>query len=157
MEFVIADASITEFDFTNNTLYYNFKLNITVRNPNFEGESMGRIPVISSYKGNKFAMVDMESTWLYGRNTILLKPLLFYGNSLIRLNAQKLIEYHNETRLRIFNLDLKLNKYNYCLGLRIPLISNEKLESTFRATNCTVNTRVGTRIWLLYLFLDFCF
>ncbi|XP_058746920.1 NDR1/HIN1-like protein 10 [Vicia villosa] len=139
MEFIIADASLTEFNFTSdNTLYYNFKLNISVRNPNFENEYMGPIHAISSYKGNKFAEADMKFCKLYGRTTNLLKPVMFYGNSLIKLNTQKLIEYDNESRLGIFNLDLKLNnQYVYCLGLKVPLISNENLKSTFNVTKCS--------------------
>ncbi|XP_058746922.1 NDR1/HIN1-like protein 10 [Vicia villosa] len=142
VEFIIADASIIEFNFTSdNTLYYNFKFNISVRNPNYESEYMNKIHAVSYYKGNKFAAVDMTSHKLYGRTINLLKPVVFYGNNLIKLNVQKVIEYENETRLEIFNLDLKLDiKYDkcvYCLGLRVPLISNEKSESTFNVTKCS--------------------
>ncbi|XP_058746944.1 NDR1/HIN1-like protein 10 [Vicia villosa] len=143
VEFSIADASITQFNLTSdNTLYYNFKFNISVRNPHF-GQYMSEIydiSAISSYKGNKFAMVDMESFDADFKNTIL-KPVVFYGNSLIKFNAQQLMEYDNETLLKKFNLDLKLNlkhnEYVYCIGLRVPLISNEKLESSFNVTECS--------------------
>ncbi|XP_058746925.1 NDR1/HIN1-like protein 10 [Vicia villosa] len=142
MEFIIADASITEFNFTSdNTLYYNFKLNISVRNPNFDNEYMRTVQAISFYKGNKFAAVDMVDHKLYGRTTNLLRPVVFYGNNLIKLNAQKFIEYENEIQLRNINLDVKLDiQYGepiYCLGLRVPLISNKKLESTFNVTKCS--------------------
>ncbi|XP_058741382.1 NDR1/HIN1-like protein 10 [Vicia villosa] len=145
MEFIIADASITEFNFTSdNTLYYNFKLNISVRNPNNDNEYMGMVHAISSYKGNKFGAVDIISHKLYGRTTNFLRSVVFYGNNLIKLNAQKFIEYENEMRLGIFNLDLKLDiiLYSepvpvYCLGLRVPLISIEKLESIFNITKCS--------------------
>ncbi|XP_058746943.1 NDR1/HIN1-like protein 10 [Vicia villosa] len=143
LEFNIVDASITQFSLSSdNTLYYNFKLNITVRNPNYDGGYRSEISItaISYYKGNKFAMVDMDSFAPDCKKTVL-KPVVFYGNSLIKLNAQQLMEYDNETRSRIFNLDLKLNlednKYIYCIGLKIPLISNKNLESSFNVTQCS--------------------
>ncbi|XP_058746859.1 uncharacterized protein LOC131619826 [Vicia villosa] len=144
MEFIITDASIMQFDLTSdNTLYYHFKLNINVTNPEYIGIFTRSIPItaISSYKGNKFAVVDMESLTPQFEKTILLKSVVFYGNSLIKLNVQQLMEYHNETRLGIFNLDLILNfnhhQYAYCIGLGVPLISNVKLESTFNVTKCS--------------------
>ncbi|CAK8560149.1 unnamed protein product [Lathyrus sativus] len=144
MEFAIADASIKQFNLTsNNTLYYNFKVNITARNTNYGHlfANMMMMKAISSYKGNKFAEVDMTPLDPGFMKTIVLKPVVFYGNSFIKLSDQQFIEYDNETRLGIINLDLKLdlesNQYVYCLGLRVPLISNGKLESTFNVTHCT--------------------
>ncbi|XP_058746919.1 NDR1/HIN1-like protein 3 [Vicia villosa] len=144
IEFIIADASITKFNLTSdNTLYYNFKLNITVRESNyFDYNRYPRlIKAIPSYKGNKFDVVDMEGFDLSFKNSIMLKPVVFYGNKFIKLDAQQLMEFHNETRLGIFNLDLKLdlkyNEYVYCLGLKVPLNSKEKLESTFNVTKCS--------------------
>ncbi|CAK8560153.1 unnamed protein product [Lathyrus sativus] len=141
MEFAIADASIKQFNITSdNTLYYNFKVNITVRNPNCF-KALYTMKAISSYKGNRIAEVDMSPMDPGFEKTIALKPVVFYGNSFIKLSDQQFIEYDNETRLGIINLDLKLdlesNQYVYCLGLRVPLISDGKLESTFNVTNCT--------------------
>ncbi|XP_058746879.1 NDR1/HIN1-like protein 3 [Vicia villosa] len=141
VEFSIADASITQFNLTSdNTLYYNFKFNISVRNSNYDRYGF-EITAISSYKGNKFATVDMDYFVLDSKKTILLKPVVFYGNNLINLNTQQHMEYDNETLLKKFNLDLKLNlkhnEYVYCIGLRVPLISNKKLESSFNVTECS--------------------
>ncbi|XP_058746923.1 NDR1/HIN1-like protein 10 [Vicia villosa] len=142
MEFNITDASITRFNLeSDNTLYYDFKLNITVRISNYDlDRNTNKIKAISSYKGNKFAVVNMEPFDTSFKKSISLKPVVFYGNSLIKLDAQQLLEYDNETRLGIFNLDLKLNmeynEYVYCIGMRVPLISNEKLES-FNVTKCS--------------------
>ncbi|CAL5195493.1 unnamed protein product [Lathyrus oleraceus] len=144
MKFTVVDASIEQFNLTSdNTLYYNFKVNITVKNFNdFARDIDTKIKAISSYKGNQFAMVDMTPFYPSYKKTVFLKPIMFYGNSFIKLNDQQFIEYDNETRLGIFNLDLKfdLEDYNdhvYCLGLRVPFDSNEKLESTFNVTKCT--------------------
>ncbi|KAI5422931.1 hypothetical protein KIW84_046085 [Lathyrus oleraceus] len=148
MKLTVVDASIQQFNLTSdNTLYYNFKVNITVKNFDDSFIVMDtKIKAISSYKGNQFAMVDMTPFYLSYKKTVFLKPIMFYGNSFIKLNDQQFIEYDNETRLGIFNLDLKFDLkdyYNhvydhvYCLGLRVPFDSNEKLESTFNVTKCT--------------------
>ncbi|CAL5195492.1 unnamed protein product [Lathyrus oleraceus] len=148
MKLTVVDASIQQFNLTSdNTLYYNFKVNITVKNFDDSFIVMDtKIKAISSYKGNQFAMVDMTPFDPSYKKTVFLKPIMFYGNSFIKLNDQQFIEYDNETRLGIFNLDLKfdLEDYNdhvydhvYCLGLRVPFDSNEKLESTFNVTKCT--------------------
>lgn len=69
--------------------------------------------------------------------------------------------YDNETRLKIFNLDLKLdleyNEYVYCQSLRIPLIFNEKLESTFNVIKCSREYQGWVRNWVSLSISKFLF
>lgn len=139
IEFNITEASIIQFNLTsNNTLYYNFKLNITARNSNNNSVTYyDTTTAISSYKNNNFAWASLAPFVVGSMNTILLEPLVFEGNSEMKLEPQQLVEYNNETRLRIYNIDLELDTFPpsvYCPNLRVPLIFNA---NTFNVTTCS--------------------
>jgi hypothetical protein len=140
MEFNITEASITQFNITsNNILYYNFSVSIAVTNfenriYDFEGKKMN---AISSYKGNQLNSVTMVPFFLGSKNTIRLQPIVFEGNSLIKLDRKQLVEYNKETQLGIYNLHLELSKYMVCPSLRIPMISNGNLVPTFKVVKCS--------------------
>ncbi|WJX87198.1 hypothetical protein P8452_69412 [Trifolium repens] len=140
MEFNITEASITQFNITsNNILYYNFSVSIAVTNfenqiYDFEGKKMN---AISSYKGNQLNSVTMVPFFLGSKNTIRLQPIVFEGNSLIKLDRKQLDEYNKETQLGIYNLHLELSKYMVCPTLRIPMISNGNLVPTFKVVKCS--------------------
>jgi hypothetical protein len=140
IEFNITEASITQFNITsNNILYYNFNLSITVRN--FENrvrtDFERKIDAIPSYKGNQLNSVTMVPFFLGSNNTIRLQPIVFEGNSLIKLDRKQLDEYNKETQLGIYNLHLELSKYMVCPSLRIPMISNGNLVPTFKVVKCS--------------------
>jgi hypothetical protein len=145
IEFNITEASITQFNITsNNILYYNFNLSITVRNfenrvrTNFER----KIDAIPSYKGNQLNSVTMVPFSLGSEKKIILQPIVFEGNSLIELDHKQLVEYNKETKLGIYNLDFELSRYvHYCPSLRIPMISNGKLAPTFKVVKCSYDWR----------------
>jgi hypothetical protein len=148
IEFKITDASITQFNLTNNNtiLYYNFKITITAINFDSNVHSFKTtIKAISSYKGNQLPWVTMEPVVIGSKNTITLQPIVFEGNSTIKLKPQQIVEYNKETQLEIYNLDLELSQYYHrndmhCRSLRIPLISNDKSVTTFNATTCWYNS-----------------
>jgi hypothetical protein len=137
IKFKITEASITQFDITSdNTLYYNFKVTITAKNYKNEIKYFEKkMDAISSYKGNQLSSMTMEPFVLGNKNTVTLQPIVFEGNSLIRLVPKELVEYNNETQLGIYNLQFELSPFLYC-SLRIPLISNDKLTPTFNVTEC---------------------
>ncbi|XP_058747033.1 NDR1/HIN1-like protein 10 [Vicia villosa] len=137
LEFNITDASIKQFTLTSdNTLYYNLKLNVKARNLKEKILYSEMITAISSYKDNEFAVVVMAPFVIAPKNTIMLKQVVFEGNSLIKLKPQQVVEYNNETQLGFYNVNLRLEPYAHCLGLRVPMISNGKLEPTFNVTKC---------------------
>jgi hypothetical protein len=137
IKFKITEASITQFDITSdNTLYYNFKVTITAKNYKNEIKYFEKkMDAISSYKGNQLSSMTLEPFVIGSTNTVTLQPIVFEGNSLIRLVPKELVEYNNETQLGIYNLQFELSPFLYC-SLRIPLISNDKLTPTFNVTEC---------------------
>jgi hypothetical protein len=74
IEFNITDASIMQFNLTSNdSLYYNFNVTITVRNIDNDIDSLkGTIKVISSYKGNQLPWVTIEPIVLGSKKTSML-------------------------------------------------------------------------------------
>ncbi|TKY44819.1 YLS9 protein [Spatholobus suberectus] len=143
VKFHVINASLTQFNLTsNNTLYYNFKVNITVRNPyNNIVVYYSRITAIAWYKDNDFGRVSLTPFDQGHKNTTFLQAV-FEGHSVIRLKAQQLGEYKEETSVGIYNdlvvdLDLTIRaKYGrfgsdpfnppivQCHRLMVPLISN---------------------------------
>ncbi|PNX63114.1 hypothetical protein L195_g044167 [Trifolium pratense] len=143
VKFHITDATLTEFNITNNdTLYYNFKVNVTARNPNDNIIVYYRqITAIAWYKDNDFGYVSLTPFDQGHKNTTFLGPIVFKGNRTIKLGHQQIDEYFEETRLGIYN-DLavdfdvhikakfgrfKSGRFNppmvQCRRLRVPLVS----------------------------------
>ncbi|KAJ1377667.1 NDR1/HIN1-like protein 10 [Sesbania bispinosa] len=157
VKFYITDASLTQFNLTsNNTLYYNFKVNITARNPNNNIiVYYRRITAIAWYKDNDFAYVSLTPFDQGHKNTTFLGPVVFEGQSVIKLKAQQLAEYNEETLVGIHNdlavdLDVRIrakfgryksSRFNppvvQCRRLKVPLISNGKSAPPFSVTRCS--------------------
>ncbi|TKY44818.1 YLS9 protein [Spatholobus suberectus] len=155
VKFHVTDASLTQFNLTsNNTLYYNFKVNITARNPsNNIIVYYRRIAAIAWYKDNDFGSVSLTPFDQGHKNTTFLQAV-FEGQSVIRLKPEQLGEHKEETSVGIYNdlavdLDLtiraKFGRFNsdrfdppfvQCRSLRVPLISNGKLAPPFSVTKC---------------------
>ncbi|XP_061343749.1 NDR1/HIN1-like protein 10 [Gastrolobium bilobum] len=157
LKFYVTEASLTQFNLTNNNnLYYNYKVNITVRNPNKKVIVDYRgITAIAWYKDNDFAHVSLAPFDQGQKNTSFLQ-VQFEGNSVFNLKPKQLGEYNEETRVGIYNdLDVDLDfriRFNYvgrykssrfnppivqCRRLRVPLISNGTLASPFSVTKCS--------------------
>ncbi|KEH26689.1 putative Late embryogenesis abundant protein, LEA-14 [Medicago truncatula] len=104
VKFHVTDASLTEFNLTNNNLFYNFKVNITARNPNNNIiVYYRRITAIAWYKDNDFSRASLSPFDQGHKNTTFLGPVEFKGNATIKLGRQQLNEYSEETRLGIYN------------------------------------------------------
>ncbi|CAL5186687.1 unnamed protein product [Lathyrus oleraceus] len=105
VKFHVTDATLTEFNLTNNnnTLYYNFKLNVTVRNPNNNIiVYYRRITAFAWYKDNNFGFVSLTPFDQGHKNTTFLGPIVFNGNTKIKLGRKQLDEYSEEMRLGIY-------------------------------------------------------
>ncbi|XP_058727334.1 NDR1/HIN1-like protein 10 [Vicia villosa] len=148
VKFHVTDATLTNFNLTdnNNTLYYNFKLNVTARNPNNNIiVYYRRITAIAWYKDNAFGYVSLTPFDQGHKNTTFLGPIVFNGNTKIKLGRKQLDEYNEETRVGIYNdlavdFDIKIRakfgsfyksgRFNtpvvQCRRLRVPLISTSK-------------------------------
>jgi len=164
VKFHITDATLTEFNLTNNnnTLYYNFKVNVTIRNPNNNIiVYYRRITAIAWYKDNYFGYLSLTPFDQGHKNTTFLGPIEFKGNTKINLGRKQLDEYFEERRLGIHN-DLavdfdvqirakfgsfyKSGRFNtpvvQCRRLSVPLISSSNGNSSsstfsFRDRRCS--------------------
>ncbi|XP_027357348.1 NDR1/HIN1-like protein 10 [Abrus precatorius] len=157
--FGVTEASLTQFNLTsNNTLYYNFKVNITVINPNNNVIVYYRgIKAIAWYKDNDFAWVNLTPFDQGHKNTSFLQAV-FNGQSVIKLKDKQLGQYKEETNVGIYSdlavdLDLRIraklgrfksSRFNppivQCRRLRVPLISNGKSTPTFNVTQCSTGS-----------------
>ncbi|TKY44817.1 YLS9 protein [Spatholobus suberectus] len=156
VKFHVTEASLTQFNLTsNNTLYYNFKVNITVRNPNNNiVVYYRRIRAIAWYKDNEFGWVSLTPFDQGHKNTTFLQAV-FEGQSVIMLKPKQLGEYKEETSVGIYkdlavDFDLRIrakygsfrsNRFNppvdQCRRLRVPLISNGKSAPPYSVTKCS--------------------
>ncbi|CAL0332580.1 unnamed protein product [Lupinus luteus] len=94
-KFHVTEASLTQFNLTNNnTLYFNFQVNITTRNPNKNTIVYYRkITAIAWYKDNVFAYVSLTPFDQGKKNTSFLQTVVFEGSSVIKLKPRQLAEY----------------------------------------------------------------
>lgn len=154
VKFHVTNATLTQFNLTtsNNTLHYNLKVNITVRNPNNNIiVYYRRITAIAWYKDRAFGFVSLTPFNQGHKNTTFLGPIVFEGKSVFKLKQKQLDEYKEETRVGVYTdmaVDLDVNiraKYArfksgsfntpmvQCRRLRIPL--NTPL--LFNVTRCS--------------------
>ncbi|KAL1318302.1 hypothetical protein HN51_070577 [Arachis hypogaea] len=158
VKFQVTNASLTQFNLTNNntTLNYKFKVNITARNPNNNVVVYyRRITAYAWYKDRNFAAVNLAPFDQGHKNTTLLQEAVFEGQNSIRLGSKQIAEYNMERSVGIFNdlavdLDVRIrakfgrfksSRFNppvvQCRRLRVPLISNGKPPAaTFSVTRC---------------------
>ncbi|KAK7271189.1 hypothetical protein RJT34_26876 [Clitoria ternatea] len=165
VKFYITNATLTQFNLTtNNTLYYNLKLNITVRNPNkhitvhYKG-----ITAIAWYKDNEIARISLTPFDQGHKNTTFLEAD-FEGQSVVDLKAKQLGEYKQETSVGIYNdlavdLDLRIKaKFGFmgksssfnpptvqCRRLRVSMISNGISSPPFSVTKCITDSFFSDR------------
>ncbi|KAK7380091.1 hypothetical protein VNO78_32491 [Psophocarpus tetragonolobus] len=155
VKFHVTDASLTQFNLTsNNNLYYNLKVNITVRNPNNNIIVYYRkITAIAWYKDNAFGWVRLTPFDQGHKNTTFLQAV-FAGQSVIKLKLKQLGEYKDEASVGIHrdlavDFDLRIrakygriksSRFNppivQCRRLRVPLISNATSPPPFTVTRC---------------------
>ncbi|ONH96186.1 hypothetical protein PRUPE_7G112000 [Prunus persica] len=118
LKFTVTDASLTQFNLTNtsitnttnNTLYYNLALNVSIRNPNKKvGVYYNRIQAIGNYGKKRFALVNTTSTPFYQghKNTTMVRFVL-QGQQVVVLGGKELSRFNSETSARVYNIDVKL-------------------------------------------------
>nr|XP_027192277.1 NDR1/HIN1-like protein 10 [Cicer arietinum] len=149
VKFDVSNVSLTEFNLTsNNILYYNFNVNIRLRNSNGK-VNYRNITAIAWYKDKEFGRVNLAPFDQGNKNTTFLGPIVFEGSYLVNLKPKQLGEYKEETSVRMYNdmaVDLKLeirvkiggitmarSQLVQCDLLRIPLIFNGELSPIFNS------------------------
>ncbi|KAL1318328.1 hypothetical protein AAHE18_15G198400 [Arachis hypogaea] len=145
VKFQVTNASLTQFNLTNNntTLNYKFKVNIIARNPNNNVVVYyRRITAYAWYKDRYFATVNLAPFDQGHKNTTLLQEA-------------QIAEYNMERSVGIFNdlavdLDVTIRakfgrikssrfdpQFVKCRRLRVPLILNAKPAATFNVRRCS--------------------
>lgn len=153
VKFYVTDASVTNFNFTNNsTLYFDLAMNITVRNPNNRiAVDYRRVTVIGYYKDNSFGAVNLSPFSQGHKNTTYLNAALS-GQQGLLLDGKYLAEYYSETAARAYliNVDIDLDiRVRYgkikdsleppiiSCRMKIPVVSSAGKEaSSFSFTKC---------------------
>lgn len=110
MKFHVVNASLTEFNLTNNEnqLLHNLVLDMSIRNPNKKiGVYYDNIDARASYKGEEFAAVSLGKFYQGHKNTTMVKPV-FQGNSTIRLGGSEIKEFDKEKTNGEFNIDIRI-------------------------------------------------
>ena len=114
LEFTVTNAALTEFNFSttpNNTLSYNFSLNITIRNPNKKGGLyFDRMQVIANYSESTFSVVTLTSTPFYlgAQNVTVLNSIVLQGQQSVLLEEKDLAKYSLETSYGVYSVDVNL-------------------------------------------------
>ncbi|KAI5319083.1 hypothetical protein L3X38_038791 [Prunus dulcis] len=155
---LVTNASLTQFDFftTNNTLFYNLALNITIRNPNRRvGIYYNRIEAIANYRKNRFAMVTLTSTPFYQghKNTTTLQQVLVEGQQVVVFGEHDISKFNSETAAGFYSIDVQLavkvrvrfGKFktdyytpsrNINCKLKVPLSLKQTSADGFETTKC---------------------
>ncbi|KAJ8570613.1 hypothetical protein K7X08_037585 [Anisodus acutangulus] len=110
VKFYVTDATLTQFDLstTNNTLYYDLALNMTIRNPNKRiGIYYDSIEARAMYQGERFASQNLEPFYQGHKNTSTLSPV-FKGQSLVLLGDREKSNYNNEKNSGVYEMEVKL-------------------------------------------------
>ncbi|KAK6778775.1 hypothetical protein RDI58_025493 [Solanum bulbocastanum] len=127
VKFYVTDATLTQFDYstTNNTLYYDLALNMTIRNPNKRvGIHYDSIEARALYGGQRFASQNLEPFYQGHKNTSILHPT-FKGQGLVLLGDREKSNYINEKNLGIYEIEVKLNMR---IRLKIGWIKTHKIK-----------------------------
>lgn len=152
VKFYASDASLTEFDLSNNTLRYNLEVNLTIRNPNRRiGIYYDQIEARAFYRGQRFATVQLTPFYQGHKNTSDLTAE-FKGQNVVMLGTKELSEYRDDKNSGRFAIDLKLylrTRFKFAFmklirlkpkigcDLKIPLSSNGTAASgNYEFTTC---------------------
>ncbi|BBH07663.1 NDR1/HIN1-like 3 [Prunus dulcis] len=144
-EFTVSNASLTQFNFNNNTLYYNLALNITIQNPNKRvGIYYRHIQVIANYRKERFSMVNLTSPPFYQghKNTTFLHDVLVEGQELVEFGEHELSQFNSETAAAFTILMYgKFKTADYGSSkidckLKVPLSFSETPATGFNTTKC---------------------
>ncbi|KAK7378845.1 hypothetical protein VNO80_04293 [Phaseolus coccineus] len=104
----VTDATLTEFNYTNNTLRYDLALNITVRNPNKRlGIYYDYIEARALYHDARFNSQYPDRFYQGHKTTNVLNPV-FKGEHMLALNADQSAEFKKENATGLYEIDVKM-------------------------------------------------
>lgn len=157
VKFHVTDASLTEFNYTNDTLHYHLALNITIRNPNRRlGIYYDNIEARALYQDARFDSENLTPFYM-GHKTTHVVSTEFKGQNLISLGADQTSEYNKEKSSGVYDIDVKLYlRIRFKLGvfktgkfkpkincdLKVPLTANGTSSAAadqFQITACDLD------------------
>lgn len=155
VKFHVVDASLTQFNHdSNNTLYYNLGLNMTIRNPNKRiGIYYDRIEARAYYEDQRFATDLVDPFYQGHKKTNTINPV-FQGQNLVMLESEEASQFNSEKSTGIYSIDVKLYlRIRFKFGafktgkfkpkikcdLKVPLNSNGTSSGSFQTTRCDVD------------------
>ncbi|KAJ9181309.1 hypothetical protein P3X46_009449 [Hevea brasiliensis] len=154
VKFHVTDATLSEFNFaTNNTLYYNLSLNISVRNPNKKiGIYYDSIDARAFYGDQRFGNDSLTPFYQGHKNTSILTPA-FQGQEVMPL-GEGLTQFKQETTTGVYSIDVKLYlRIRFKVGkiktgkfkpkiecdLKVPLSANGTVTTPIETTKCDLD------------------
>ena len=151
VKFYVTEASLTQFDLssTNNTLYYDLALYMTIRNPNKRiGIYYDKIEARALYEGERFDTIDLQRFYQGHKKTDYLSPV-FKGQNLLVLGS-KVSRFNSDKSSGSYDIDVKLYlKVRFKMGpfkpkfkpkiecdLKLPLESTGRTSGNFQTKRC---------------------
>ncbi|KAF8006939.1 hypothetical protein BT93_K1053 [Corymbia citriodora subsp. variegata] len=158
VKFHVTDAELTQFNFTTtNTLSYNLKLNLTIRNPNRRiGIYYDQIEARAIYGGERFDSEYLTPFYQGHKNTTTLSAV-FEGQQLVVLGTSEQSDFNSEKAASVYDIDMKLYlrvrfklgkiktfriKPRVKCGLKIPLSSSGSAATAFQTEKCDIDWRI---------------
>lgn len=151
LEFNVSRAELTQFNITNNQLYYKLALNVTIRNPNKRYRvyyDFGEMSVV--YKNRRLETHRLPAFFQDSESTAVLSSNSFEGQRLVVLGGDEIVEFNAEKSLGRYPIDvmmsfrlrmksgqvvLKLKPKVYC-GLKVQLMDGSQSFIFFPNTAC---------------------
>ncbi|KAL3715990.1 NDR1/HIN1-like protein 3 [Eucalyptus grandis] len=159
VKFHVTDAELTQFNFTaTNTLSYDLKLNLTIRNPNRRiGIYYDSIEVRALYEGQRVASNYLTPFYQGHKNTTTLSTA-FQGQQVVQLSTSEQSDFNSEQTAGVYDIDMKLYlrvrfklgkiktfriKPRVKCGLKVPLSSSgSAATTTFQTEKCDIDWRI---------------
>ncbi|XP_058740760.1 NDR1/HIN1-like protein 10 [Vicia villosa] len=150
----VTQASLTQFNYTNNNLNYDLSLNMTIRNPNKRlGIYYDYIEARALYHDARVDSVFLDPFYQGHKTTNTLNPT-FKGSKVVVLNSDQSSDLSKEKDSKVYEIDVKIYlRIRFKLGvlktrrikpkvtceLRVPLNSDggtTTVDGGFQTTKC---------------------
>lgn len=155
VKFEVNEATLTEFNLSNNTLYYDLALNMTIRNPNKRlGIYYDKIEASPYYEDQRLTTITLTPFYQGHKNTTVLEPA-FTGQNMVLLSGSELTSYNSENASGVYSVNVKFSlRVRFKLGkiktpkykpkvdcdLTVPLSSGSSASTAvFTPTKCDVD------------------
>lgn len=151
VKFHVTNATLTQFNYNNNTLNYNLSLNVTIRNSNRRvGIYYDRIETLALYKDVRFGSQSLGPFFQHHKNTTVISPV-FKGQHVMPLSADQVSELDKEKNSGVYSIDVKLLmtvRFKFVFfksgnvkpwircALHVPMKSRNGTDSAFHETDC---------------------